>query len=52
MQSIVGCWVGRLTVGKGVCVCGVYCVGEGKREEKGEVKLMGGRVVVLQGGSG
>ena len=30
---------------------GVYCVGEGKWVERGGVRLMGGRVVVLQGGS-
>jgi hypothetical protein len=29
----------------------VYCVGEGKWVERGGVRLMGDRVVVLQGGS-
>jgi hypothetical protein len=32
-------------------MCGEYCVGEGKGEERGGVRLMEGDVVVLQGGS-
>jgi hypothetical protein len=32
-------------------MCGEYCVGEGKGEERGGVRLIEGGVVVLQGGS-
>jgi hypothetical protein len=37
------------TKGREGCVCGEYCVDEGKRDKKGEVKLMGSRLVIFQG---
>ena len=50
IKSVVGCWGGRLRVNEG-SVWGEYCVGEGKWVERGGVRLIWGRVVVLQGGS-
>jgi hypothetical protein len=43
-------WGGRLRAREG-CVWGGYCVGEGKGEMRGGVRLMGGHVIVLQGGT-
>jgi hypothetical protein len=47
IKRFYGCGDGKLRVRHG-CVWGEYCVGEGKGEERGGVRLMGGRVVVLQ----
>ena len=47
-MRFVGCGGGRQKV-REEGLWRKYCVGEGKGEEKGGVRLMGGRVVVLQG---
>jgi hypothetical protein len=43
-----GCGGGSLKVGEGD-VLGGYCINKGKGEKGREVRLMGGRVFVLQG---
>jgi hypothetical protein len=48
IKRFVGCGGGSLKVGEGD-VLGGYCINKGKGEKRREVKLMGGRVVVLQG---
>jgi hypothetical protein len=45
-KKFVGCGGGRLRV-RGGSVWGEYCVGEGKEEERGRGRLVGGCVVVL-----
>jgi hypothetical protein len=50
IMRFVGCWSGRLRV-REAGVLGEYCVGDRKGEEKGGARLIGSRVVVLQGGS-
>ena len=50
IMRFVGCGGGRLKVREGG-VWGGYCINKGKGEKRREVRLMGGRVVVLQGGT-
>ena len=50
-KEVVGCGGGRLRVREGGVMCGVYCVNEGMGEERGGVRLMGSRVVILRGDS-
>ena len=50
IKRIVECGVGRLSV-REEGVWGENCVGERKGEERQDVRLMGCRVVVMQGGT-